>query len=330
MDHKFHGFHLSILASRHSSRKTVALEEAKDGSVSLHVSVLEVETVSSALNNVDDKVGGVGEHGLGGLRDGVEASWGGETVSATEWNVLLTGNDEDGSLGWVHAAGGTANGEELTNGHWLAGHGSDLEDFRVEVSLSEEVGLNSGGGSWGEVAINVLSGECWVQVGLGEVTTVLEEWQESAVLGETGETETVGDVWVHGGQRVALDGTERVSNVNNLLESGHTSDLSSTELVGQLLQSSDLECDLDLVDWLSVAGHANSKTVVREGSVAVLLNSLGNVRVVVVVVRKIPVRAVEANAVGQKLDGAGSSTRWSAVSGRQVVVTGEVSVLIDR
>lgn len=116
--------------------------------------------------------------------------------------------------------------------------------------------------------------------------------------------------------------------MNDLLEAGNTGDLSSTELVGQSLESCNFECDLNLVDRLAVAGHANTKTVVGEGSVA-LLESLVDIAVVVVVVGEIPVGAVEANAMGEELHGVGSSVGWSAVGGGQIVGSGKVRVLCD-
>lgn len=97
--------------------------------------VLEVETVAGTRDNSDLEVGGVGEHGLGGFRDRVEAGWGGEAVSTTEWEVSLASDDEDWGLGWVHAASGTSDGEELTDGYWLASHCSNLENLGVKVSL---------------------------------------------------------------------------------------------------------------------------------------------------------------------------------------------------
>lgn len=82
-----------------------------------------------------------------------------------------------------------------------------------------------------------------------------------------------------------------MTDVQDLLEARHAWDLTSSELVGESLQGSDLQQDLDLVDWLALAGHSYAKTVMGEGSEPVLVNSLVDIRVVVVVVRKVPVAA---------------------------------------
>lgn len=158
-------------------------------------------------------------------------------------------------------------------------------------------------------------------------TAELEEWEESAILGETSQAKSVGDTRVHGGERVALDGSEGVSNVEDLLKRRNTRDSSSTESVGELLESSNLEGDLDLIDRLALAGHTDTKTVVGEGGEAVVLDRTVGVGVVVVVVGEVPVRAVEADTVGEKLNGIRGTVRWSAVGGGQVVASSEIGVL---
>lgn len=65
----------------------------------------------------------------------IEAGWGSKAVTSTKRNVLLTSDDEDWCLGWVHAAGCTTDGKELANGHGLAGHSGDSKDLGVEVTL---------------------------------------------------------------------------------------------------------------------------------------------------------------------------------------------------
>lgn len=147
--------------------KAVVLEEVVDGAVGARSGVLKVETVAGTWHNSDLEVFGIGEHGSRSLGDRLEASWGSEAVSTAEWKVTLTGDDEDWGLGWILAAGSAADGEELTDGHGLAGHGSNLEDLGVKDTFSEEIGLDSGCGGWGEVAVREGS-KSRVQVGLGE------------------------------------------------------------------------------------------------------------------------------------------------------------------
>lgn len=182
-------------------------------------------------------------------------------------------------------------------------------------TYTKEVGLHSRSSGWSEVAIHVRS-EVRVQVGLCEATAILEEWEESSILRKTSQAKPIGNVGVHCGQGVALNGTERVSNVDDLLELGNTWNLSSTEQVGELFECSNFELHLNLVDRLAVAGHANSKTVVGEGRVAILLHGTVNVGVVVVVVGKVPVGTIEADAVREQLDSVGGAMRWSAVGCR--------------
>lgn len=74
-----------------------------------------------------------------------------------------------------------------------------------------------------------------------EVFTKLEEWQERAVLAETGQTKTIRDSRVLRSECVALDRAERVTNVEDLLELWHTLDLASAQHIGQSLKSRDLK-----------------------------------------------------------------------------------------
>ena len=131
--------------------------------------VLEVETVASTLDDVRIELASVLEVLLGLSWDALEASWGSKAVATTEWNVTLTGDDEDWARDWVWCTVGAANGEELADGHWLAGHGREVEDLWVEVAWGEEVGVDCGLSLAGEVTINIL-GESWVLVGKAEVT----------------------------------------------------------------------------------------------------------------------------------------------------------------
>lgn len=148
---------------------TILVEEVKDVLVGLDVGVLEVETMACTLDNVCIKLAGVLEILRRLSWDALEASWGSKAVTTTEWDITLTSDDEDRALDWVWCTVGATDGEQLADGHWLAGHGRELEDLWVEVAWCEKVGVDSGLSLTGKVAILVL-GESWVEVGKAEVT----------------------------------------------------------------------------------------------------------------------------------------------------------------
>lgn len=263
---------------------------------------------------------------LGSLRDAVEAGWGLEAVTTTEWNITLTSDDENWGLQGVGRASSTTDGEELSNGDWLRTREGEWKDGWVKLSRSKEVGLDGAWGGRTEVAVWV-RGESLVLVGLNEVTAKLEEWQESTVLAESGKTNSVRDVWVLSSEGVGLNRAEGVTDVDDLLELGDGLDLATTDHVGELAEGLDLNLGLDLVNSLSVLRHADTETVVRESSIAIVVNCLVDVRVVEVVEWHVPVAAVEANTVGEQLDGVGVTPVWSTESGRQVVGALDVLVL---
>lgn len=145
---------------------------------------------------------GIRQQGLGGLWDAVEAGWCGQAVTTTEWNIALAGDDEDRSLDWVLGSSSTANGEKLTDGHWLAGHERNREDLWVEVARGEEVDLDGAWRGWSQISVGVGCKSCCL-VGLDKVSAKQEEWNERAILGETGQTKAIGDLGEHGSQCVA-------------------------------------------------------------------------------------------------------------------------------
>lgn len=263
---------------------------------------------------------------LGSLGDAVVAGWGLEAVTTTEWNITLASDDENWSLQGVRGSSSTANGEELSDGDWLRTRKAEWKDGWVKLSWSKEIGLDGAWGGSTEVAVWV-RGESLVLVCLDEITAKLEEWQESTVLAESGETDSVRNVWVLSSEGVSLNGAERVTDVDDLLELGDGLDLATTDHVGELAEGLNLNLGLDLVDRLAVLRHADTQTVVRESRVAVVVNCLVDVRVVEVVEWNVPVAAVEANTVGEHLDGVGVTPVRSTESGRQVVGALDVLVL---
>ena len=117
-----------------------------------------------------------------------------------------------------------------------------------------------------------------------------------------------------------------MANVQDLLELGGSRNCTRSQHVCECLQGCDFEKDLDLVDCVALARHANSKTIVCKGCVAVVVDSLVYVAVVVVVERNVPVAAIESNTVCEKLDHIWSSLVWCTASNSQYIVQHSTSV----
>lgn len=186
---------LRTLAVAGSSCQTILLEEAEDVIVGRGVSVLVVQAVACTHDNVDLKRRGVGKVLLGSLRDARIASRSGKTVSTTEWNIVLTGDDQGGTLEHVLCAGSTSNGEQLADGHRLSSHSRVLQEVWIEISWSKEVRLNATRVGWSDVSIDVAR-ERGILVRLDEVSTQQEVGKESTVLRETSEANAIRDVGV--------------------------------------------------------------------------------------------------------------------------------------
>lgn len=77
--------------------------------------------------------------------------------------------------------------------------------------------------------------------------------------------------------------------MQDLLELGSSRNGTRPQLVCERLQGCNFEKDLDLVDRISLRRHADTKTIVAEGRVAVVVDSLVYVAVVVVVEWDVPV-----------------------------------------
>lgn len=84
-----------------------------------------------------------------------------------------------------------------------------------------------------------------------------------AHLAEASENNRVGDVRVLGSEGISDDGTERVTNVNRLVElAGDTAEPSSLGLISKCLESSDGQEHLNLVDGVrAVRRVSDAETV---------------------------------------------------------------------
>jgi hypothetical protein len=76
---------------------------------------------------------------------------------------------------------------------------------------------------------------------------------------------------------------------------------SFTSFGSEGLESCNLKVNLDLVQWITLGRSTDSKTVPGKSRVAVLIDCARNIAVVVVVVRKVPVTSIKANAVRHDL-----------------------------
>lgn len=91
---------------------------------------------------------------------------------------------------------------------------------------------------------------------------------------------------------------------------------------GELVQRLDLERQLNLLDGVAVGRGRDAEAVPGEGGVA-RVEGAGDVRVVVAGKGVVPVGAVEADAVGEDLEGGGGAGLGVADCGGEGVVFGD-------
>ena len=181
--------------------------------------------------------------------------------------------------------------------------------------------------------MGVLGGKGRVGLYVDEVAAELEVGDEGAVLGEAGEGNAVGDVWVHGGQGVGVGAAEAVADVDNLLELVvYALEAAFTQLLGEGTEGIDLEEGLDFLNRVAVGRHGDSEAVPREGREAVLVGGHGAVGVVARVERHVPVAPVEADTVSEYLQGLrllAPALARCAVGCRELVVAADGLVLLE-
>lgn len=272
--------------------------------------VVSVQTVSSVWLNVGSEVACWdhwevhADRGWNGWNASVSS---GKTVTTTVWKIVLTSEHHGWSSVVVHH-GERAKGEELSRSDGLLGLGLKVgEQEWVELTWVQElvlVGLSVGGNNvsidvglwwwkggdidWRKVVeerCSVDVGKClnlscgnvaeskWlIEVGQLEVSTGSEESNEAGVHGETGQDDTIGDVWVHVDESVSLSRSEGVSDVGDFAEGAVDAWYSCiTERACDLSKSSNLEERLKSVQsgiWCSGVGRvSDTETVVRECAV---------------------------------------------------------------
>ena len=281
----------------------VALEEGHDVAVSCLSGVVEVDTMTSGWGHV--RAGPV--HWNIGVEGGENRSklvrWV-RAVAKAEWQVVRTVDDGN----WVGVVlcrhGGSHEGEKLANGHSsLISVGLD-ENQRIKVGCAEELDLVTNNGFGHHVAVvEAREAVRLVLRGNLQVASRNESWHSSRVTAETGQDCSIERVWVHGSYSLGDDGTERVSNTDNLGEVG-LSKHAFAKHGGQVVCDLDLKRGLHDVEAVRFVRLADAEAVVEESTVAVLNSSIN----VAVAWSPVPVVAVETDTVCQKLN-----ARWLCV-----------------
>jgi len=80
-----------------------------------------------------------------------------ETIAATEWNITLTGDDQDRTSKIVDRPDYTVQGQHLADGDWLTGGKSKGENLGVKIPRRKEVGLETARVTRVDVAVGVMS-----------------------------------------------------------------------------------------------------------------------------------------------------------------------------
>lgn len=244
------------------------------------------------------------DRGWNGWNAGVSSS---KTVTTTVWEIVLTSEDHGWSSVVVHHGKG-AKGEKLSGSDGLLSLCLKVcKQEWVELTwvqelvlvclsiggddVSIDIGLwwwKSGNINWCKVikkrsSVNV--GKCldlscrdvakseWlVKVGQLEVSTGGEETNEAGVHGESGQDDTIRDVWVHVDESIGLGRSERVTDVHNLAKGGiDTWDGGIAERTSDLSESSDFQGCLKSVQgsiWCGgVRRVSDTETVISECAV---------------------------------------------------------------
>lgn len=180
-----------------------------------------------------------------------------------------------------------------------------VQNFRVEVPGAKEVALHTDAGLHTDITRRVLALQA-LDLGHGDkVATQSEVVEESGSVAEALEDDTLGELRIQTRETIGHSSAEAVSCVGDTVELVLVTNRehSISSLLGEDLQSGEFEEDLDFVDCFALGRGADAKTVPSEGRVAVAINGGCDVGVVVLVEWEIPIAAVEADAVGEDLEG---------------------------
>lgn len=301
----------------------LSLQEVENVLVGGGVGVAKVETVAGLGDNAGLEGLGLLEHRLGVLEDVGGAAVDGHgvvAVTAAEGNVTVTSDDEDASGELVGHHDGRAKAEKLAEGGGLAVHGARLEHVGREVTRAKELLVDADRALGGNVTGDVLVREVLDAADGDKVTAEGKLGHETGSLAESGQDDGVGHVGVLAGVGVGHGRTERVADVDVLGEAVvDAANVAVVQTLGQLLQGSNLEVDLDLVDGVTVRRLSDAQAVPGQGRVA-LLDGLVDVAVVVVVEGVVPVAAVKADTVGEDLDGVARAVVRLTVRGSKLVL----------
>lgn len=313
------------------------LDEINNALVGLGVRVAKVEPMTRTLDNGRLKHLGVLEAGLGELQDVRGAARVGAlddvAVAATKGQVKLAGDDLHRAGEVARRRGAVAHGEELGHGGRLAVLRGVGEHGRVKVAGAEEVHVHANGRLGCNVPRGILAAEAVGNVGHGgKVGSKEEEADIVWALGEAGEDDGVGDGRVLRGEGVGHGGAKGVANVD-LGGELVAREAAEAALVGghcELVQSLDLEGELDLLYGVAVRGLCDAEAVPGQGGVAGLGQGVAHVGVVVVGKGVVPVGAVKANTVGENLERGGRARGGMAEGGSECVVFFDVEVVLSQ
>lgn len=288
---------LTLLFLHSFSLQSLILDELLDESVCPTSSVMQVQAMARQRRHIRASLVLVqvrvqlGQHSSSKIRRR-------SAVAEAEGQIRVAVDDSHsaGVVGRRHSDGRQA--EELAVGGGPFGGVGGGEDVGVEVGGAEEADLGVGGGAADEVAI-VEGREAvgLVLVGDLEVDSQDEGGEGSAVGGVAGEDDGVKEVGVLAGHGLADDGAEGVAGADDGGEGG-VGEGAGLELAGEGGGDFDLKRSLDLLDGVGFGGETYAETVVGESCVAILDGDIN----VGVAGGKVPVEAVEADTVSQKLN----------------------------
>ena len=203
-----------------------------------------------------------------------------------------------------------------------------VKNLLVEITWCEEVDVDAHPRARTHVSLRVLTDQ---RVDGRHGDKVPAEGEETHVVGdlaEAREDDTSADVRILADEAVGHGRAERMAQVHDsLVGVRDTASVAAGELKCELLERRDLEEDLDLVDGLAVGGLADAETVPCEGRVAVVVDSAGDVAVLEVLCREVPVGTVEADAVCHDLKDITRTRVWLTVGHCELVVTLDIMLL---
>lgn len=242
--------------------------------------------------------------------------------------TLTSCSDEDVAPEAVgHSVTGT-DGEHLARGSRLAVFEGVLEQLGIKLAGSQKLDVEADAGCHRDVAGGVFGRQGrHLLYGL-EIAAEGEAAEEVWVLAVAGQDGGIAEVGVGVDEVVGHGRAEGVADVDELAELGADARYCAVaEELGELREGGNLEVLLDFVDGVALGGRGNAETVPCEGREAILVGSLGHVAVIVVIVGEVPVAAVEANAVGQDVEGISRAVVWLAVGGADAVVAVDSFIL---